>query len=320
MSETQTATAVQTPPAPSDAAPPATDWGASLARLDDIMRTAETAANAQRDSEAQAIDTPVAEPATSQVADDEADLPEDESQTPETSPREERQEEPGDRAPQAPQSDQKRYSRKDAARLDNELQETTRRLNETSSRIQHYQQTDRAIISQLAQLTGSDGSYDRLSQRVLEGTASTEERNQVQQMTEWRKIAGPVYRVAQQEVWNAFSSDFSELRKLEGVTDSVYEDLKAAPNPAVMLRRVFDLGVAAGEKRRQSETTRLNAAVTDLRTKRAAEKPAPVPATAGAPTHNGRLIDRMFKADGSLDPEMERRAERGEFLGVDLTR
>jgi hypothetical protein len=284
------------------------------------METAGIAANAQRDLEADGIDpsAPADDDQPAQLADDEADLPEDEAPAPETNTRDERPEDQEDRA--KPASEQKRYSRKDAARLDSELQDTTRRLNETASRIAQFEQTDRAIITRLAELTGSDGSYDRLSARVLDGTASTEERNAVQQMTEWRKVAGPVYRVAQQEVWNAFSTDFSALKSLEGVTEKVFDDLKSAPNPAVMLRKVFALGVAAGEKRRASETARTEAAVTDLRTKRASAKTQPVPATAGAPTHNGRLIDRMFKPDGTLDPEYERRAERNEFLGADLTR
>jgi hypothetical protein len=320
MAEQPGTTVVQNPPT-SGAAPPPTDWDASLARLNETMREAEIAANAQRDLEANGI--PTDEPAEDEPPaeqGDEAPLPDDqELEGADTTPADKAQEQPRPPEPK-PEGEQKRYSRRDAARLDAELADTTRRLNELSTRAQQYEQTDRTIISRLADLTGADGRYEQLAQKVLDGSASTEEQQHVQQMHQWRQVAGPVYREAQREVWDAFSKDFSSLKELEGVSDPVYQELLKLPNPAQMLRKVYDLGVSAGEKRKASETTRLSAAVTDLRTKRATEKAQPVPATNGAPTNNGRLIDRMFKADGTLDPEYEKRAERGEFLGVDLTR
>jgi len=318
MAEAPTAT-VQTPPATSAAAPPPTDWDASLARLNDTMREAELAANAQRDQEA---GTPMDEPTQEEPPieqGDEAELPDEIEPDAEPGPADQAQEQEP-----PPQTEPKRYSRRDAARLDAELSETTRRLNEHTSRIQQYEQTDRAIIGRLAELTGADGSYERLSTRVLDGSATPDERNQVQQMTEWRKVAGPVYRVAQQEVWDAFGKDMTSLKQLEGVTEPVYQELLKAPNPATMLKRVFELGIATGEKRKASEATRLNAAVTDLRTKSTASKPQPVPASAGAPTNNGRTIDRVMSEAFTRDENGQLRVNPSfrpeKFTGVDLAR
>jgi hypothetical protein len=315
-------TALQTPAIQA----PANDWDRSMAHLDQVMEEAALAANAQRDLEA--TNTPITAPAEPAPAPaDEVELPDDEPEPTAASPGEQPQEEEREE-PTSPQPD-KRYSRRDAARLDQQLQETTRELNELRGRVSNVEASDQRVLGRLADLTGADSNipeqstYHRLSQKVLNGTASDDERRKVAEMTEWRSIAGPVYRVASKEVWDSFAKDYSDLKKLDGVTEPVYQELLQAPNPAAMLRRVFELGRDAGRRQTALESKRLEAANTSLRTRTAAERPQPVPATNGNAPKPQRLADQMFRrVDGrlELDPEFEKRAERGEFLGVDLTR
>jgi hypothetical protein len=310
--------------APADQTPAAdrteslpTDWDGQIARLQQTFEEASIAANAQRDLEMQGIDpnAPADDEQSESSAPDEVELPDDEPTT--------QADQPTDQPPPGQPQESKRYSRKDAQRLDQQLQEATRELNELRTFRATTETTNRQILGKLATLTGADGRFDQLAEKVLSGTASEQERRQVAEMKEWRTALHPVYEVARGEVWDAFSRDFGELKKFDGVTQSVYDELLKAPNPARLLHRVYEIGVQSGRKQADSEAKRLEAANSALRTRTAASRPQPVPATNGATPKPPKVMEQMFKTgpDGQreLNPEFWDRARRNEFLGVDLS-
>ena len=331
-----------TAPAPSDPAQ------SMMAQLDDVMAQAEVAANAERDQEAAEL-TPTARPARQEAQqdpededdseDDDAvpaeeapDADEDESEAEEEAPKSPR---PAP-TPPVPAAEGPKYSRRDAARFATELEQTKGQLNQTAAQLRahqgeigRYRETDSLIKRHLQQQSGYvvEGNgryrYENLSAKVLDGSASAEEADEVAQMTQWHKFASPIYRAAEDVVLGAFKADWDSLRDLEGIGNDGLQRLNKAQTVVQAAREVHNLSLAAGEAKAKAKyearIAKLQAENKSLKTQTASRGPQPAIPNGSAVPANGSLIERMLDPKTGLPrPEFEREVAAGKWVGVEL--
>lgn len=317
-----------------------------LAELDDVMAQAEIAANAERDEEAEP--TPTASSARQEArretpADEDEDEDDDDAAEPaEQAPDagdddddDEAEPEPAP-APPAPSAEQPKYSRRDAARFASELEHTKGTLTQAQTQLQQhqgeigrYRETDQLIRRHLQQQSGyvveQNGRYryENLSNKVLEGTASADEADEVANMTQWHKFAAPIYRAAEEVILGAFSTDWNKLRDLDGIGPEGFQRLSRAPNTIQAAREMHALASAAGEAKAkakyEAQIARLKAENKSLKTYGAARGPQPAGPNGAAVPANGSLRQRMLDPKTNLTtPEFDREVAQGKWLGVEL--
>lgn len=311
---------------------------ALVAHLDEVIEHGSIAANAQRDLEAEEASTPPApstpaakptQPAdTGDEAEDEED--EDEEETPaESAPASEP--EPSEPAPAEPP----KYSRRDAARFAEMAQQREREANEArqiaeraSAELGAHRASDQTILTALGEISGytreSNGRfrYENLRDKVVEGTATDEERTEVAEMTQWQKLAGPIYRHAERQITGAFAVDWNKLKDLEGVGESGMQVLNAAENSvkgaAELHRMAFDAGKKAQKQESDQTIAKLRGEIKQLKNGGTSHLPQPAVAGGNAVPATGGWRDRAFGPDGLLTDEFDREVRAGKWLGVDL--
>jgi hypothetical protein len=263
------------------------------ARLDNVMAEAEIAANAQRDVEQEAMEGEVVEDDEDLVDDDADDAAGDQ---PETS------------------SEQRRYTRRDAERLAAEL---AQHRGATAAR----QAADERILNHLQHQSGyvreANGRfrYENLSEKVLKGTATPEEAEEVAVATSWQEFASPIYSAAQAQVESGFvngwRASFESAVKAEKLGPEAFQRLWGSRDPireAIKIGRELERGTQRGGAVRPSAAT----AHPQHQAPRSQSRAGAEIATGGAPA--AAFLKAM------MEPDFEARAKRGEFLGADLTK
>lgn len=312
--------------------------------LQEAMDVARIAANAQRDLEAAGEDPfaeaeEPAEPETPEPSEPPAEAPTDKP-APEKAPESEDEEEPEEETeeeaeePEPKAEEQKpkprpetTFSRKDAARFKADLDAARAELQQARAVAQHHQASDAAIIKAIQEQAGSEQEFAQLTQKVLSGKATDDERQRASIMQQWRQVAGPIYRTAQQQVVNNWASAFKAAADFDGMTDESRQQVMAAADPRQALDLIHAAGLKAGaeqvqsearaeQKRLQAEITRLKAEVSSLKTRVVVSKPQPA-APDGTSSASGPKLPPMFLPDGMLNPEFEKLASSGKLYGVE---
>jgi hypothetical protein len=315
------------------------------AYLDDVMAQAEIAANAQRDietedaeqipsasSERQEAPEPEPEPEDDEEDDEEDEEEESDDQQPAPAPEEAPDEPaPDDQPAPQPAPQQPRYSRRQAARFAAELDQTRQQLNQARGHLGYFQSSDQRIREHMLHQSGyvreQNGRtrYENLSEKLLRGTASVEEADEVAQMTSWHEFAGPIYRAAEEQVMGAFVSDWRALRDLEGIGEHGLQKLNSHTSPTAASRELHALALAAGEaratKRFESRIAKLEAENKSLRTGNLARSPQPASSNGAAVATNAGFLARAIdpKTGASTD-EFDREVAAGKWLGADLAK
>jgi hypothetical protein len=330
-------------------APPNPDQ-ALAAHLDDVMAQAEIAANAERDlgeeagtpsaqveapeaseddaeDEDEAEDDEQSEPASEEALDESAESADeegdDEAEAPTPPPR------------TAPTSERPRLSRRGA---DREIERLSTELNQTRQQLQAYggevatvRSGDQRILNHLYQQSGyvreQNGRlrYENLSEKVLRGTASVDEADEVAQMTSWQEFARPIYRAAEEHLMSGLAADWSKLRDLDGVGDDGLKRLNAHTSVVAAVRDVHSLAYAAGaakeRKTLEAKIARLQAENKGLKTGNLARSPQPATANGAAvSTRAGFLARAIDPSTGTTTDDMDREVAAGKWLGADLAK
>jgi hypothetical protein len=331
-------------PAPSDA------LDSQAAYLEDVMAQAEIAANAQRDIESGNNPSPSparqeAQPgAPEEDEEDESDesvpgqTPQDDEGEDESEEQEEGETQPEPEAEPVPTSEQPRYSRRDASRFAAELEATRKTLeaaqsqfNQQQGELAHVRQTDQQIRNHLGEQSGyvreTNGRfrYENLQERVLDGTATAAEAEEVARMRQWHVFAGPIFRAAEEMVTGAFAQDWNGLSGLNGVGAEGLSRLNGAPTPIAASRELHAMAYAAGhqEAKRSADAqiSRLRAEIKSLKTSRSANGPQPATsAGAGVASPGGWLSRAIDPKTGLSNPDFDREVSAGKWLGADLSR
>jgi hypothetical protein len=316
------------------------------AHLDDVMAQAEIAANAERDLGAE---TPTA-PSTRQEA-PAAPAEEEESDTEEPKPGEQPQEgddgegdaedeedeaeEPTPAPAPVQQAEQPKYSRRDAARFAAELESAKKDLTEVRAAAERFRgevsalrASDQTIRNHLQKESGyvrePNGRYryENLSEKVLKGSASPEEQEEVARMTSWHEFAAPIFRAAEEMVLGSFKADWTTVKDLEGIGDDGLSKLNAVPSTVDAVREVHARAYAAGQAKAKAESqariARLQAEVKSLRTGVVARAPQPAAANGAAVPAKGGFLQKAIGPDGLSNPDFDREVAAGKWLGVDL--
>lgn len=333
-----------TPVASSTTEPP--DPMQSLAsQLDDVMAQAEIAANAERDLEAeQGTPTATSEREESEEGDEEE---EGSGRSEGSSPAEQAQEESEDEEesadgegeeeqPSATPPEQPKYSRRDAARFATELESTRRERDETRAQLESHRgelaaikDSDQRIRAHLQKQSGyvreDNGRfrYENLSEKVLKGTATPEEAEEVQQMTAWHEFAGPIFRAAEEQVLGSFAARWNALGELDGIGQDGLKKLNEVKDVTEGAKLVHQLAFAAGETKAkqqyEAKIARLTAENKSLKTKRVAGAPQPASSNGAAVPAKTNVISRMIDPKTGLpNPEFDREVGAGKWLGADL--
>lgn len=335
-------------PAPSPPSAPPDSLQALDALLVERMATAETAANAQRDSEENppaAVDrqetappeteadgeaAPVAEttPATTapeEPDDEDDDEPEDDEDEPETP------------APAAPTPvEQSKYSRRDAARFAQELTETRETLESTQRELENHRRQftaqrdgDQRILRHLQKQSGYEVEdngrfkYENLVDKARRGTATPEESEELAQMTAWHEFAAPIFRFAEESTAAGYATDWKKLGGLDGVGEDGLKKLNAAQNPIKGMQTLHELAFAAGEAKgkdaNRATIARLKAEVKSLKTAKVSSSPQPAAAGGAAVPSNGSFMSRAIDPKTGLsNPDFDREVAAGKWIGIDL--
>ena len=333
-------------PAEGTAPAPADEYQSMMAQLDDTMAQAEIAANAERDQEEAEL-TPTAssarQEARSETPGDEDESDEDEDAEPaEEAPdadedeAEEEEEAPKPAPTPAPTAEGPKYSRRDAARFATELDQTKGQLDQAQTQLRahqgelgRYRETDTLIRRHLQQQSGyvveQNGRYryENLSAKVLEGSATAEEADEVAQMTQWHRFASPIYRAAEDVVLGAFKADWDSLKELEGIGPDGMQKLNKAQSVVQAAREVHALSLAAGEAKAkakyEAKLAKLQAENKSLKTNSVSRGPQPAVANGQAVPANGSLLQRMIDPKtGLTSAEFDREVASGKWLGVEL--
>jgi hypothetical protein len=307
------------------------------------MAQAEIAANAERDLDQEAS-TPSAEAAAPAAPeDDDEDTDEADDEQPEPAPEapdesaESADEEGDDEAetptpPQpAPSAERPHLSRRAAQRelerIQGELQQTRQQLQAYGGEVANVRSSDQRILNHLYQQSGyvreQNGRlrYENLSEKVLRGTASVEEADEVAQMTSWQEFARPIYRAAEEHLQTGLVADWKQLRELDGVGDDGLKRLNAHTSITAAVRDVHAMGVAAGKKAAEAKIARLQAENKGLKTGNLARSPQPATANGAAvSTRAGFLARAIDPSTGTTTDDMDREVAAGKWLGADLAK
>jgi hypothetical protein len=251
-----------------------------LARLDAVMEEAAIAANAERDLEG------VEDEELEEVDEDEELVDEDL--------------EPGKAEAETP-SERRRWTRTQAQRVAAELEahkgERAARLASDQRILDHLQQQ-----SGYAKEDNGRSRYENLSERVLKGTATAEEHEEVNGMTAWHEFAQPIYHAAQTEVAAAFGAGFRSSIEATVKSESL------SPEAATRLWRASDPireAVLLGRKLERKAAEK-NGAVRPGAAPVRPQPRTPTPPARVGPAHNGsRGESWMDKIMTQLDRQME---------------
>jgi hypothetical protein len=318
------------------------------AHLDDVMAQAEIAANAERDLGAE---TPTA-PSMRQEAP--AAPAEEEAESEEPAPGEEPQEgddgegdtegeeeEAGEPTPAPAQAQTeppklgRRAAVREAERLSSELERSKKEAAELKAAAERFRgevsalrASDQTIRNHLQKESGyvrePNGRYryENLSEKVLKGSASPEEQEEVARMTSWHEFAAPIFRAAEEMVLGSFKADWTTVKDLEGIGDDGLSKLNTVPSTVDAVREVHARAYAAGQAKAKAESqariARLQAEVKSLRTGVVARAPQPAAANGAAVPAKGGFLQRAIGPDGLSNPDFDREVAAGKWLGVDL--
>ncbi len=298
------------------------------------MEHAAIAANAQRDLEAE---TPPGAPDWQEVeTDDEGQEDDDELEEQGEQPAEQPEPAPAAVAPEAQTTEPPKFSRRDAARFAADLEVRTRERDEARTIMQTAQReleqvnaSQRHILTQLGKVSGyerdSSGKfvYEQLAERVLNGTATAEERQTAVEMRQWHELAGPIYREAEKQVQRQYGVNWQGLGELEGIGTEHMAQLNTAPDAISAIRAVHAMALAAGEARASAQAqqtiARLQAENKSLKRNQLVRSPQPAGPNGPAVPSGRGWQDLAFDSSGQIKPEFEREVAQGKWLGRDLS-
>jgi hypothetical protein len=312
----------------------------SEAQLQEIMDVARLAANAQRDLEAEGLDplseaedeTPEhPEPDTEQPAQEspEVEIPDESAATTEEPEEEAEEPEEGEQSEAEPKQPETRSERRQRAlqRVQDELKAARAELQQARAVAQQHQASDASIIRAITEQAGSEQEYANLTHKNNMGRATDEERQRLSIMAQWRQVAGPIYRTAQQQVVASWGNAFRATGDFDGMTEETHQQVMAAADPQKALELIHTAGLRAGEERARAEAqaeakkvaaenARLKAEISSLKTKVVVSKPQPATPDGTSPAA-GPKLPPMLLADGTLNPEFEKLASSGKLYGVE---
>lgn len=218
-------------------------------------------------------------------------------------------EDEGELEQRAEQGDQPRYSRRDAARLARELEQLQNDVARTRGELHARQANDATLMRQIAEQAGSDAEFEQLRNTVRR---TPQQQERFETMAQWRAVAGPIYRVAQEQVMQNMSGAFNAAAELGGMTPEMHQQLLRATDA----KKALELVHQAGVKTAAAEIARLKAEVSSLKTQVTAGKPQPA-APEGLSGAASPRLPSMLLDDGSLNPEFEKLAKSGRLYGVE---
>ena len=192
--------------------------------------------------------------------------------------------------------------------------------------IGRYRETDNLIKRHLQQQSGyvveQNGRYryENLSAKVLDGSASTDEAEEVAQMTQWHKFAAPIYRAAEDVVLGSFKADWNSLKDLEGIGDNGLQRLNKAQSVVQAAREVHNLSLAAGEAKAkakyEAQIAKLRAENKSLKTQTASRGPQPaIPNGTAVPANGSLMRSHARPQDRSAAARVRPRGLRRQMAG-----
>jgi len=287
-------------------------------QLEEIMAVARAGAEAQAAIEAEGGDPFAVADSTDEGEDLDEGEGEGEGEGAEEPTEEQPASEPRPKPRQQPKVDQEqeRFSRRDASRFKADLDTAQAELQQARSELQARQASDTSIIQAIREQAGDEREYQALLDKLASGRATPEEQQRTNIMRSWRISAGPIYRVAQQQMVAAWGTALQDAVKLEGMDEKAHRQLMSTPDPTAVRDIIHQAGFRAGEKKAQAEIQRLKAEVSSLKTKVVVSKPQPATPDGTSPAA-GPKLPPMLLATGELNPEFEKLAHSGKLYGVE---
>lgn len=285
--------------------------------LEEAMNVSRIAAEAEKEI-LESGEDPLAEASDVDEDDEDAPLPDDdEEESFDDQEQTDETEEP------EPEPEPERFSRRDAARFRSERDQYQQAWRATQAQLQAVRASDSSIIQAIAAQAGSESEFQQLVNKVVSGTATPAEHERTIVMQRWRQVSGPIYREAQQQVFNQWAGAYQAATQFEGMTPEAQQRIMSAADPLQALETIDANGYARGARDKtrelQAENQRLKAENQSLKTRNMANGRQPV-SPGGLGGTATRKLPPMFLEDGiTLNPDYERLASSGALLGVDLS-
>jgi hypothetical protein len=221
--------------------------------------------------------------------------------------------------PTLPPQQQQQWSRKDAPRLAQKVEELSRTNEQLQHRLGERERTDAGALVRFASLIRTPDDYRALELKARGG--DWEAKQQLEVADAWREMAAPVFALAQQQaeqyvrqIEQAYKHDLHALSALDGIDDGTIKKVTDSRSPSETLRVLYD----AGRKAEQGRIAALETEISDLRRQLAARGAQPLGenGSAGAPSS----LKSLVRSDGTLDEATIQRALNGDFVGAGTDR
>lgn len=256
----------------------------------------------------------------------EAEAVEAQGQEPQGESSEETQESPEEATPQTdPEStdqeglepsktgeDQKRYSRRDAERLAQQLDEARQAVQQHEQELEQIKADNEKAATEVRKALGTDEEYEQAKRTALDTRRPQRERDlaaqRVQIFDDNRAFFATLQKVATNTVLANLAGDLGEVVALEGVDRKVVlgRDVKLA------FKHVYDAGGKAVAAEKDARITALEAEVKGLK---AAQAGRSGPALSGGSSSPLSDLSKYLDKNGALTDEAWELARSGALRG-----
>lgn len=295
--------------ASAEATPETAAPASALDQIDALMADALDRANATEDTtetpptEADSSSTP-----GSQAAEEPQATPAEDTSDAQAASVEADQEAPTQDTPTA-----KPPSRREAARLQEQLLAAEQRNRDLQTQLEQRTAVDTQVRQKYADRLGSPQEKANLEAILANPRANFQDvdraRTRLGQMRAASEELAPIHQSIEQNVLQNFVRGIDSLRSLEGMDEAAHQALYKAPDGVTALRQMYDVGRKAALAEAQGEIGALKASLSELRTKQVARTNQPASGT-GTSAPTGALAG-LIGADGLPTDEAIERARSG---------
>lgn len=311
-------------PEPTSTEPAAESAPAASSALDQIdALMAAARANADNPSTQSGTETPppaATEPAASETSTStDAPAPSEtvtpEAQAPTDTPADETTSDAPESSEEAAETETTpKPTRREAARLQQQLLEAEQRNRELQQQIAERTAVDTRVQQQYQQRLGTSDERARLQAVIANERTSFEDlesaRARLRQMQTASEELSPVYQAIEKQVMGHFVAGLNDLRTLDGMSETDHQALFGAKTGADALRLMHGIGQKAAAAEYEGQIRALKASLSELKTKQAATRTQPAAgngssAPAPSPLHG------LIGPDGLPTEEAISRAKSG---------
>lgn len=302
--------------APADSQTP-TAAPAAPSSAPSALDAAMAAALQTETARAQAIAETGEDPATQDAAEP---APAPATAAPAERPAEGEQPDAQEEAGSSPTDAQPKPSRREAARLAEQLTQAEQRTRDLQAKLAEREAADRVVVEKWGGKLGTPEERATLTRKIADSNTPWQDLEQarvrLREMDTAQQELAPLYQAIEQQVFSAFVAGLDGLRTLDGMDADAHQAIFKAKSGAEALKLMHTIGAKAAKAEADETIAALEAKVSELQTKLAASTSQPA---AGQGTTPGATGLGGLMRNGVPTDEAEKLALSGRLLGASLS-